>query len=74
MEIYQNRGGDSGVRAYEIGDDYIIVQFRDSSRYLYNHASTGQDSVEHMKTLAINGHGLNSYISSVIRKRYARRL
>lgn len=34
MERYQNRGGDSGVVGFEIGDDSITVQFRDNSLYL----------------------------------------
>ena len=74
METYKNLGGDSNVSTYEIGPDYIIVQFRDSSQYLYNYQSTGQADVEHLKTLAAGGHGLNSYINRVIRKRYARKL
>ena len=32
MERYNNIGGDSGVSAYEIGDDYIIVKFSGTGR------------------------------------------
>jgi hypothetical protein len=74
MERYRNLGGDSGVVAYEIGDDSIMVQFRDGSLYLYNYQSAGRDNIEHMKELAVSGEGLNSFINRVVRKRYASKL
>lgn len=73
MERYKNLGGDSGVAAYEIGQDFIRVQFSDGSIYLYNYASTGPQNIEHMKQLARNGQGLNSFISKTVRKAYARK-
>ena len=36
MQHYKNLGGDSGVSAFELGEDYIKVQFNDGSVYLYN--------------------------------------
>jgi len=74
MEHYRNLGGYSGVAAYEIGDDYIKVRFLDGSIYLYNHQSTGRDDIEHMKKLAQNGQGLNSFITRVVKKRYAAKI
>lgn len=74
MEYYANLGGDSGVRAYEITDTAITVQFRDGAVYLYNYLSPGRLDVERMKKFAIDGRGLNAYISSVVRKRYARKI
>lgn len=74
MERYRNLGGNSGVAAYEIGDDCITVQFRDGSLYLYNYQSTGISDIEQMKTLALAGQGLNSFISRVVKKRYASKL
>ncbi len=74
MESYKNRGGDSNVVAYEVGGDSIKVQFRDGSVYLYTYQSTGQDAIERMKALATAGHGLNSYITRFVRKRYASKL
>ena len=35
MEPYKNLGGDSGIKAYEIGSDFIRVQFLNESIYLY---------------------------------------
>ncbi len=71
MKRYRNLGGDSGIVAYEDGEDFIRVQFSDSSIYLYDYTCPGPNEVEHMKQLAEEGQGLNSFISRVIRKRYA---
>ena len=74
MERYRNTGGNSGIQSYEIGDDFIIVQFNDGGQYLYNYTSTRSSNVEKMKNLAQSGHGLNSFISRTIRKNYASKL
>lgn len=71
MERYMNLGGDSSVVAYEITDDSIAVKFRDGWVYLYNFRSTGSQDVLHMKALAAAGRGLNSFISRVVKKRFA---
>lgn len=74
MKIYSNRGGDSGVTAYEIGPSQIIVQFKDGSQYLYNSQRPGAATVSEMQRLADAGIGLNSYISRVVRKNFAQKL
>lgn len=74
MERYRNRGGDSGIVAYEIGSDFITVKFSDRSVYLYTYRSAGSANIEHMKRLAIAGEGLNSFINRRVRKRYAKKL
>lgn len=73
VEIYANLGGDSSVVGYEIGSDFIKVQFSDGSIYVYTYASAGASNIEHMKRLARSGQGLNSFINRVVRKAYARR-
>jgi hypothetical protein len=73
MEHYRNLGGDSGVSAFEIGADYIRVEFKDGSMYLYTYASTGAARIEQMKSLALQGHGLNAYINTSIGKAYERK-
>ena len=70
MERYGNRGGDSGVSAYEIGSDYIRVRFSSGSTYTYSYRKAGQRHVDAMKRLAINGSGLNSYINSNVKFKY----
>ncbi|WP_111309011.1 hypothetical protein [Confluentibacter sediminis] len=71
MERYGNRGGDSGVYAYQIGSDYMIVQFTGTSRsYTYSYGRAGRSHVEEMKLLARNGSGLNSYINQYVKFLY----
>jgi hypothetical protein len=74
MENYLNLHRNSGVASFEIGDNFIIVEFNDHSQYLYNYASCGAGCVEQMKSLAIAGAGLNSYISRTVKKLYASKL
>ena len=74
MEIYQNLGGNSSVSGYEIANESIAVYFKDGTAYLYNYQITGTDNVEQMKTLAIEGIGLNSFIMRHVRKAYAAKL
>lgn len=73
MERYKNSGGNSGIAAYESGDDFIRVEFRDGSVYLYTYVSTGAGDIEKMKELALAGSGLNSFISRHVKKRFARK-
>lgn len=71
MERYKNRGGDSGVSAYEIGADYITVKFSGTFRiYTYSYRKAGSVHVEKMKMLAQSGRGLNSYINKYVKNLY----
>lgn len=74
MQQYKNLGGDSGVLAYEIGSDYIKVEFKDGAVYFYSYASAGGQNIEEMKRLAIKGEGLNSFINTHVRKDYESKL
>lgn len=74
MERYLNLGGDSNVTGYEIGPDFIRVQFGDGSIYLYTYKSAGSENIEQMKQLARSGQGLNSFINRVVRKQYESKL
>lgn len=71
MEKYKNLKGDSGVESYEIGSDFIIVQFKNDGSYLYNYHIPGSSHVERMKKLALKGKGLSTYISKTVKKKYA---
>lgn len=74
MERYRNLGGNSNVSAFDISSDSITVRFGDGPTYLYNYGSTGSVKIEHMKGLALNGVGLNSFINRHVGKQYARKL
>jgi len=72
VQRYLNLSGDSGVIAYEIGADYIRVQFRTGLPYRYSHARAGRHHVERMKELAEAGRGLSTYISQHVSDKYDR--
>lgn len=63
FQAYRNLGRDSGVVAFDISPDSITVQFRSGSHYVYNSVAPGAAVVAKLKSLALSGHGLNSYLS-----------
>ena len=71
MVRYKNLEGNSGVLAYEEGEDYIKVQFTGGVLYIYNNKVTGKHNIERMKSLASRGRGLSTYISKIVKDRYA---
>jgi hypothetical protein len=73
MQTYKNLSGTSGVIAYELGPDYIDVEFKDGV-YRYNYAIPGRQLVETMKTLAASGEGLATFINQNVRGNYAAKL
>ena len=74
MTRYKDLGGDSGVTSYAIGATSIEVTFKDGSVYIYTQQSAGLDNIQRMKALAVAGRGLNAFINSHVRKRYAEKL
>jgi hypothetical protein len=74
MHRYKNRGGESGVVAYDIDAGQIIVQFRNGERYLYTEDSAGAANIARMQELAIAGRGLSSFISQHVHDRYERKV
>ena len=74
MQRYKNLSGESGVLAYEIGDRAITVRFSGGERYLYTDQSAGADNIAEMQRLATLGSGLSTFISQVVKDRYARKL
>ncbi|MDO8269123.1 MAG: hypothetical protein Q7T54_00440 [Candidatus Levybacteria bacterium] len=78
MVNYKNLSGKSNVKSYMIGDDYIDVKFNSESKNGYNHYkytynSAGRENVEIMKSLALNGKGLNEFINTNVKKSYAQK-
>jgi hypothetical protein len=70
MISYKNLSGSSGVAAYEIGADYILVMFTTGRVYRYSHGYAGSHHVSNMKNLAAAGQGLNTYINKYARLLY----
>ena len=70
MQNYTNSIRGSNVIGYEIGDNFIIAQFKDYKTYKYSYQRAGSPYVEQMKQLASQGHGLNSFINKYVKKLY----
>jgi hypothetical protein len=62
MKAYKDINGDSGISAYDYGDAWIKVLFKDGKTYEYQASKIGQAHITAMKALADAGDGLNSYI------------
>ncbi len=73
MTQYPNLSGESNIVSYEIAEDSIHVVFKSGTHrnYIYNHVRPGRAMVERMKTLAVQGRGLNSYISTTVQHNFA---
>lgn len=71
MKRYKNLSGQSGIVAFELGADSIRIKFNDGFIYLYTARSSGSLHVRNMQQLAMDGEGLNSYISRHVREHYA---
>ena len=56
-------GKQSGVTAFEIGDDYIKVRFTNFKTYKYSVMMNGRTVIDHMKSLALRQEGLSTFIS-----------
>lgn len=71
MESYKNSSGISGVSAFEIQEENILVEFNRDRIYRYTYSSAGKEHVEKMKKLAREGKGLSTYISQNVKEKYA---
>jgi hypothetical protein len=70
MTPYRNRNGNSGVAAYALLDDGLIVRFADGTTYRYGPERPGRHHVGQMKSLAMAGRGLATYINRYVRDKY----
>jgi len=74
VERYKNVDGSSGVLAFDIGLDIIIVAFKNGNIYEYTSLSTGKQNLNRMAQLARSGSGLHYFINKHVRKKYARKI
>jgi len=74
MEPYRDWDNDSGVRAFEISEGQIDIQFKTGAVYRYTSVSAGSANFDQMVALARAGEGLNNFINRVVKKRYSSRL
>ena len=66
MKPYKDKSGNSGVRYYDIGEDWIRVWFLNGDDYKYSERSAGKEHIDQMKILAEQGKGLAGYISKYV--------
>lgn len=71
---YKNLSGDSAVSTFEIKKDQITVKFKDHTIYRYTNQSADPANVSKMKTLALSGKGLGTFIKSTVKDRFQRRV
>lgn len=74
MRRYKYLSGHPGVAAYELDGNSITVEFHKSSRHLYTSASVGAEHIRQMQQLARRIAGLPTFVSRLLRERYARSL
>ncbi|MFT3780694.1 MAG: hypothetical protein QM790_01675 [Nibricoccus sp.] len=74
FQKYDGAHDGSGVIAYAIGTDYIVLEFRDQEFYLYSHKKPGRQHVQALKRLAAEGSGLATYINQHVRANYELKL
>ena len=74
MKPYRGGAGESGVIAYEVGPDWILVRFRRGGTYRYTARHPGPLHVIEMQRLAEAGDGLNTYFSQHVRDDYEARV
>ena len=63
MIPYKSKAGSrTKISAYEVGSDYIMIQFKNKVVHKYSYELTGKSAVEIMKKYAKYQSGLSSYI------------
>ncbi len=63
MKQYKDTDNDSNIEAYEYGDNWITIRFKDDSEYDYSNETVSQYELNQMKLLADEGDGLNAFIN-----------
>lgn len=74
MKNYKNLSGKSTVAMYELAKDFVTVRFTNQSVFRYSNQSAGMDNVRQMKTLALAGKGLGTFIETKLKDLYARKV
>ena len=71
---YRNVSGDSKVARYCLAKDGVTIQFKDSSVYRYTNQSADPANIAKMKTLAVAGKGLGTFIATSLTDRFLRKV
>lgn len=71
---YKNLSKASTVARYEIAKDSVTIRFTDHSVYIYTNQSADPVNIEKMKTLAVAGKGLGTFIDANVKSRFMRKV
>lgn len=71
---YKNLGGKSVVAHYELEKDAINIKFTNNSAYRYTNQSAGSENIKKMKSLALAGKGLGTFIEANVKDRFVRKI
>lgn len=74
MKKYKNLSGKSTVAAFEIAKDYMKVGFTNHNVYRYSNQSVGHETIKQMKTLALAGKGLGTFIEANVKDKFDRKI
>ncbi|MBI4424528.1 MAG: hypothetical protein HY554_12410 [Elusimicrobia bacterium] len=74
MKRYKNLSGNSEVTGYELAKDFVTIRFKSCSVYRYSNQSAGPGAISQMKTLAVAGKGLGTFVKANAKDRFARRV
>ena len=74
MAHYNDATGTSGITAFQSNNDSITIEYKNGSAYQYSDQVAGSTNVGHMKSLAVSGQGLNSFINKSLTKGQAVRV
>ena len=74
MTKYKNLSGKSTVAMYNIAKDAVTIRFATHSVYIYSNQSAGPENVSKMKTLAVAGKGLGTFIDTAVKEKFARKV
>ena len=74
MRRYKNLSGDSKVARYQIAKDAMTIQFADCSVYIYTNQSADPGNISKMKSLAVAGKGLGTFIGANLEDRFSRKI
>ena len=71
---YKNLSGDSKIAAYEIAKDSMTIRFADASVYRYTNQTADPRNISKMKSLALAGKGLGTFIDANVKDRFLRKI
>jgi hypothetical protein len=71
---YLNLSKVSKVAAYELKKDAVTIRFTNHTVYRYTNQSADPKNIREMKTLAIAGKGLGTFIEANLKERYSRKV